>query len=337
MRNPLRHLRVLGAVAFFLVSPGGLTAAPALLIQNGQKIGFMGDSITAQGNEPEGYIHLVIGALKAEGVEAVPIPAGVPGHTSSNMRSRLEVQVLNAGAHWMTLSCGVNDVLMQKKGRGVDLESYKKNVTAMVEMAGAHQVKVVLLTATPLGENLDDEANAQLAGYNDFLRAYAKEKNLVLADVNATFRDYLKTAPAAGETPGKRLLADGVHPNKTGQMLMAKTVIAALGVPASDLPKIETAWLENPVGKGVKVPDAGLVLISQKQYQALVKIAHDRPSAVAGLIAPLWKRALAESPEAKNGAAAADPAKAKAAAQSAIGALVDEFIKTSGASGPAKK
>ena len=77
---------------------GGLKAAtPGILIQSGQKIGFMGHSITAQANAPDGYIGLVIYGLKVEGVDATPIPAGVPGHTSGNMKGRVGPQILDQG------------------------------------------------------------------------------------------------------------------------------------------------------------------------------------------------------------------------------------------------
>ena len=163
----------------------------------------------------------------------------------------------------MTLSCGVNDVMMQKKGHGVDLDTDKKNVTGMVDECLAKNVKVILLTATPLGEDLTNEMNAQLATYNDFLRSYAKEKNLPVAEVNGAYQDFLKTNPApdAAETAGKRLLVDGIHPNKVGQSLMAKAVLAAMGVPSSDFPKIEKAWLGKSLGaKGSRYPAGWLFL-----------------------------------------------------------------------------
>jgi lysophospholipase L1-like esterase len=311
--------------AVLVLSLAGRTwaAEPAILIHDGQKIGFMGDSITQQGDAPDGYIGLVIFGLQVEGIAATPIPAGVPGHTSGNMRARVGPQILSQDADWMTLSCGVNDIIMQKKGKGVDLAEYRKNVAFMVEAALAKGVKVVLMTPTPLGEDLDNEDNRQLATYIDFLHAYAKEKQLPVAEVNAMFRDYLKTADPAA-TPGRRLLADGIHPNKTGQALMAQAVLAALGVPAADFAKLDRAQMDNPVGKGVKLSDRTVVLISPNQYAALLKIANDRPGAVPALVEGLWNQALEDL------GAAADPTpELKAAAQAKLGPLVDALIRTS--------
>lgn len=306
-----------------LLNSGAQGADSAILIRNGQKIGFMGDSITEQAAAPSGYINLVISALKLEGIEATAIPAGVSGHTSGNMLSRLTPQILSKNADWMTLSCGVNDVGMQAKGRGVDLEGFKKNVAAMVEQALANKTQVVLLTTTPLGEDLENERNAQIAPYNEFLRSYANEKQLVLADVNEAFHEALKTPPAPDYSgdPDKRLLADGTHPNQAGQTLMAKTILLAMKVPAADLPKIEKDWMENPVGKGVKVGVGTLALISQNQYNALEKLAGEKHLTVRGIVEKLWRQALAES---KDG----DPGKVTETAQSKIGPMVDAFIRT---------
>ena len=318
--------------ARILVALSLLAAAPALraqiVMQKGQTIGFMGDSITAQGAAPSGYVELTMYALKTEGVDANSIHAGVPGHTSGNMRARVEPQILSQGANWMTLSCGVNDVMMQGKGHGVDLETYRKNVTAMVEACAARNVKVVLLTPTPLGEDLANENNKQLVGYVEFLKNYGKDKHLLVADVNAAFQDYLKTPPSPEEKLGARLLADGIHPNQTGQTLMAKTLLLALGLPAADMPRIEKAWLENPCGKSVKVGQNVFALISQNQFNALQSLGGRKHQSASAIVAELWKQALAEA-NPKEGPAL-DASKAAEVAQAKIGALVDRYLQAAG-------
>ncbi len=244
------------AVVFLLGALAQADTPSGIVIQNGQKIGFLGDSITAQGAGPDGYITLVIAGLKAEGIEATSVPAGVPGNTSGNMRSRIGPNVLDQGVDWMTLSCGVNDILMQKKGHGVPLDKYKENVLAMLDAAKAKNVKVILLTPTPVGEALNDEGNQQLKGYLDFLHETAKDRGLILADMNAVFQAEIAAHPGPEGTPGPynqgRLLADNVHPNFNGQHLMAETLLLAMGVPKEDLPKAEAAWPTKPTPRHKK-------------------------------------------------------------------------------------
>jgi lysophospholipase L1-like esterase len=314
------------AAVLALITPIG-AVEHGILVRSGEKIGFMGDSITAQADAPDGYIGLVIFALQVEGIIATPIPAGVPGHTSGNMRARVDPQIFGPGANWMTLSCGVNDVLMQKNGRGIELEDYKKNVVFMVEAALAKHVRVVLMTPTPLGEDLGNAENAQLAGYVAFVRSYASEKGLPLADVNTLFHEALKAGtPTEPDAPeGKHLLADGVHPNKTGQALMAKAVLLALGVPAADLPRIEQAQFDNPLGKGVKISGREIVLISPRQYAALVQLAGGRSATATAHIETLWKQALTTA-----GAGAEPTPEQKTVAQATFGTLVTAFLAKGG-------
>ena len=78
-----------------------------ILVKSGDKVAFLGDSITAQGwSSPVGYVRLVIAGLEANGVKAVPIPAGIGGHKSNQMLARLQKDVLDKQPQWMTLSCG---------------------------------------------------------------------------------------------------------------------------------------------------------------------------------------------------------------------------------------
>ena len=122
-----KSLRVMLGGALLLVA----SALPAqITVKSGEKIAFLGDSITQQGNWESGYINLVMSALEANGIKAVKIPAGISGHKSIQMLARLERDVLKKNPQIMTLSCGVNDVWHGK--RGVPLEDYRKNITEIV-------------------------------------------------------------------------------------------------------------------------------------------------------------------------------------------------------------
>src|SRR5690349_17494201 len=88
----------------------GTLQAGEIAVKDGQKIAFLGDSITQGGTGPDGYVTLTIRGLEANGVKATAIPAGISGHKSNDMLARLERDVLSKKPDWMTLSCGVNDV-----------------------------------------------------------------------------------------------------------------------------------------------------------------------------------------------------------------------------------
>ena len=230
-------------------------AAAEILVKSGDKIAFLGDSITAGGwSQPSGYVKLVIAGLKANGIEAEAIPAGISGHKSDQMLARLDKDVLSKKPQWMTLSCGVNDVWHGPRGVPLDEAmaangkydekvaargTYKKNITAIIDQATAAGVRPVILTATVIKEDLGGALNQKVAPYNEFLRALAKEKNLPLADLNAMFQEAIKAA----NKPGTNVLtSDGVHMGADGNELMAVGVLQALGLDPDQIAKAKAAW-----------------------------------------------------------------------------------------------
>jgi lysophospholipase L1-like esterase len=248
-----------------------------ILVKEGESIAFMGDSITAQGaGSPGGYVRLVISGLEANGVKATAIPAGVSGHKSNQMLARLQKDVIDKKPTWMTLSCGVNDVWHGE--RGVPLDEYKKNITAIVDQAQAAGVKVVLLTATMIQEDASNEPNAKLASYNDFLRELAKEKNLPLADLNALMQEGLKQRPEGSK--GNYFTNDGVHMGPRGNQMMAEGVLTALGLDEKQLETAREKWLDTPDTVALR----GNLKMSQRQFQKLEALAKEKGMTVQQLI-----------------------------------------------------
>ena len=214
-------------------------ATGEIAVKNGEKIAFLGDSITAAGRRPGGYCQLVLAALKDQGIEAKPVFAGISGHKSNQMLARLERDVLKHKPDWMTLSCGVNDVWHGKSG--VDLASYKKNIAEIVDKAQAAGVKVILLTSTMIREDQGNDLNQKLLPYNEFIKVLAKEKKCLLADLNADMQAALKAFPADAPK-GKQLTSDGVHMNKPGNIMMARGVAEAFGLTNQQLNQSEKNW-----------------------------------------------------------------------------------------------
>ena len=223
-----------------MVMGSTMALAAELQVKDGQKIAFMGDSITAGGAKPKGYVSLTIKGLEANGVKATAIPAGISGHKSNQMLARLEKDVLSKKPDWMTLSCGVNDVW--HGARGVSLEDYKVNITKIVDQCQAAGVKVMILTATMIKEAQTNELNQKLVPYNEFLRTLATEKKCLLADLNADMQAAI--AKAGPDRKGNILTGDGVHMNPAGNEMMALGVLKAFGLSEEQLQKAQKSWAE---------------------------------------------------------------------------------------------
>jgi lysophospholipase L1-like esterase len=271
-------LRLIPVIAATLLTPAFVTAEIA--VKSGEKIAFLGDSITQGGwSNPAGYVRLVIAGLEANGIKVEPVPAGISGHKSDQMLARLDKDVLSKKPQWMTLSCGVNDVWHGPRGVPLDdamtksgtydekvasRGTYKKNITAIIDQATAAGVKPVMLTATVIHENLASKENGLLAPYNDFLRQLAKEKNVPMADLYAMFEERIK---AENKPNVKVLTSDGVHMNAEGNKLMAVGVLKAFRLNEAELDKAKASWPALEVAAAE---------FAKKQAKARAKAAADK-------------------------------------------------------------
>ena len=213
-----------------------------IAVKKGEKIAFLGDSITQLGKSKTpymGYLHLVIDGLARSGVKAEAVPAGISGHKSNQMLARMDKDVIAKKPQWMLLSCGVNDVWHGK--RGVTLPDYKKNITAIVDKAQKAGIKVMIMTASMIREDAKNQFNTTLKDYNDFLRTLAKEKKCLLADINAEMQKEVYSRELA-VIKGNKLTYDGVHMNGRGHMMMASVILQTFGVPAAKVQEYRKDW-----------------------------------------------------------------------------------------------
>ena len=222
-----------GAIAVS-VAVMAMVARGELILRNGDTLAFLGDSITAQGQgHHNGYVNLVLRALAADGVSVKPIKAGIGGHKSDNMLARLDRDILSKKPNVMTVSCGINDVWHKKSGKGVSLEDYKRNMSAIFDKCAASNCQVVVLSATIFENKGMEDMNDDLAAYNAWLREVSSRRGFPFADLNTAMWK------AHEENPSVRLTKDGVHMLSAGDRIMARGVLNALGFGDDRLAAIE--------------------------------------------------------------------------------------------------
>jgi lysophospholipase L1-like esterase len=223
------------------------SAAPAL--KKGDRIVFLGDSITAGGARPDGYITLIKSALEANakdlGVETVG--AGISGNKVPNLQARLEKDVLDKKPTIVFIYIGINDVWHWKKqpdgsmagGTPKDkFEAGLKEIIGKIKAAGA---RVILCTPSTIGEKNDgsNERDAMLEEYSTISRGVAKDCGIQMLDLRKAFIDYEK-ANNKDNQPKGLLTGDGVHLNKEGNKFVAGEMLRVLGVaPAPAAPAAE--------------------------------------------------------------------------------------------------
>ena len=213
-----------------------------LLVKSGDTIAFLGDSITRQGAGPEGWCGIVVSSLKTLGIDATQINAGRGGNTSRDMAARFENDVIAKKPAWMTLLCGTND----NPGHGLPLEESEKNIRTIVEKSLASGIKVLMMTKPVRGGKLTDDA------YNEFIRKFAKEKGLPLADVWTEMKNRLVAYRAEHPSlppnaPPLLTVADGTHMNQLGNQVIAECVLGAFGVTSNQLTRAKQTWPPIPL------------------------------------------------------------------------------------------
>ena len=256
------------------------------LVKSGEKIAFLGDSITQGGaGHAGGYVQRVISGLEANDIQVTMIPAGISGHKSNQMLERLERDVLSKKPDWMTLSCGVNDVW--HGANGVALDAYQKNITEIVDRAQAAGIQVMILTSTMIGEDQNDN-NKKLGEYNAFLRKLAVEKKCPLADLNADMQAAIKPAAAGGKQIDRQLTSDGVHMGPLGDRLIAQGILKSFGLSEEQMKKANEKWLDAPNTANVQ-SNSNLTL---RQYEKLSEMAFSRGLSVQQLVQEETNKAL---------------------------------------------
>ena len=257
------------------------TLSAQIAVKNGEKIAFLGDSITALGARKApymGYLHLVIDGLNRSGIKASMVPAGISGHKSTQMLARVDKDVIKKKPQWMLLSCGVNDVWHGK--RGVALPDYKKNITEIVDKAQKAGIKVVIMTASMIREDAGNNLNTTLKAYNDFLRTLAKEKKCLLADINAKMQEEVYSKELSC-IKGNKLTYDGVHMNGRGHMMMASVILETFGVSAAKIQQYRKDWEKKYTASRINV------LLNFEQEMRLNKKANEKGMSIEKYLASL--------------------------------------------------
>ncbi len=213
------------------------------------RIVMMGDSITAMGASPKGYVTLVDQSLDAsrprDPFEVVNV--GIGGQKAPDMLGRFQHDVIDKKPDLVTISVGVNDVWHDFKdfaknerhpsgdlGRGVPLPLYLADVEKMIDMAKSAGAQVVLLSPTLVYEDLDCVENRRMDTYVRAEESLAKRKGVGFVNLYRACYDAVASYQKVAGRRSLLLTVDGVHMNDAGNALMADSLLKFLGVPYPD-------------------------------------------------------------------------------------------------------
>ncbi len=226
----LTLLLVLGAPAIAAATEDG---SPEPL-RKGDRIVFLGDSITAGALGKGGYISVIREALEEKhkdlGVEC--IGAGISGNKVPDLQRRLDRDVIARKPTVVVIYIGINDVWHGESdpAKGTSKEAFESGLKEIIGKCQDAGARVILCTPSVIGEKHDgtNALDGKLDEYSEVGRKVAKELKVGLCGLRAAFLAYEK-AHNANNKESNVLTGDRVHLNEAGNKLVAETMLKSLG------------------------------------------------------------------------------------------------------------
>jgi lysophospholipase L1-like esterase len=218
----------------FAVACSAFAADPGITLKKGDRIVFLGDSITQAGVGEKGYVTLIKNTLaekhKDLGIEI--IGAGISGNKVPDLQKRLQKDVLDKKPTIVVIYIGINDVWhgQDDPAKGTSKEKFEAGLKEIIGKIQDGKGQVLLCTPSVIGEKTDgkNKNDAKLDEYADISRAVAKELKIPVCDLRKAFQDYLKDKNDKNVEKGV-LTGDGVHLNEAGNKFVAETILKCLG------------------------------------------------------------------------------------------------------------
>ncbi len=209
-------------------------------LKKGDRVVFLGDSITQAGARPGGYVALFRQAVDDQfgESEVEVIGAGISGHKVPDCQKRLDKDVLSKKPTHVVIYIGINDVWHSTSNRGTSKEDFEGGLVDMIQRIRKVGAKVILCTPSVIGEKTDgsNSLDKMLDEYCAISRKVAEDNKVQMLDLRAKFLDYLKKENKANK-PTKILTTDGVHLNPAGNRFVCQCVMDFTGIKVTKDPK----------------------------------------------------------------------------------------------------
>jgi len=217
-------------MAGFVAAPSTCHAEDAVL-KSGDRVVFLGDSITQGGAGPKGYISVFKEMLaeRKPDLKVEVIGAGISGNKVPDLERRLEKDVLSKNPSVVVIYIGINDVWHSERGQGTSKEDFEAGLRRIIEQINKQDGRVVLCTASVIGEKTDgsNKLDKMLDEYCEVSRKVAAETKSQLLDLRKEFLAQIKANNADNKEAGI-LTTDRVHLNDAGNLFVAEQMYTAL-------------------------------------------------------------------------------------------------------------
>lgn len=202
-------------------------------LRDGDRVVFLGDSITWSGARDGGYIRLLEQDLagREPKLAAELIGAGISGNKVPDLLARLDADVLAHKPTVVVVYIGINDVWHSLKQNGTPKDVFAAGLRELLDRIAGAGARAILCTPSVIGEKTDgsNQLDAMLAEYAAIARRVARQADVALLDLRWRFLRHLREHNQDQRAKGV-LTTDGVHLNPAGNRFVADCMLAALGV-----------------------------------------------------------------------------------------------------------
>src|SRR5579862_8277893 len=165
-----------GSIAASCILSVSLWAVDAAALKQGDKIVFLGDSITAGASGATGFITLIKKTLddKHKEWKIETVNAGVGGNEINNLQARVDKDVIAKKPNVVFIYIGINDVWHHDKP---DLVKFEAGLKEIIEKMTKINARVILCTPTVIGEKNGgvNQKDKHLDELSDVSRKVAKD------------------------------------------------------------------------------------------------------------------------------------------------------------------
>jgi len=203
--------------------------------EHGQKLLFIGDSITDSGRRVEaapfgdGYVNMVRNFLLARYPELALtiVNRGVSGDTTRNLAARWQADVITQQPDWLSIAIGINDVWRTFGGNrreAVPLPEYEATLRRLLDWTRqAAKARLILMEPYMIEPDRSQPMRHSMDMYGAVIDRLADDYGALLVPTQAAFDRVLQhSSPGAWAD-------DQIHPNAPGHMVIALEFLRSVG------------------------------------------------------------------------------------------------------------
>ncbi|MDE0636989.1 MAG: SGNH/GDSL hydrolase family protein [Candidatus Poribacteria bacterium] len=207
-----------------------------LLFQSGDKVLFIGDSITDCGRRGDhaplghGYVRKITELITAKYPERdiAYVNKGIGGDIVEGLENRWDTDVIDEKPDWLSVKIGINNASRQL-GEGISNEVYLPDWEAcyrriLTRVKNELDIPLFLFEIFYIEEDVENPRPLAVDAYNASIHKLADEFDARLIQTNDAFDNAVAARPGALWTT-----QDGVHPNAEGHTLMALEFLKQAG------------------------------------------------------------------------------------------------------------